>query len=217
MRPRHSGVGERLCAEELNIFARDVTWIGGAVPSYSITLGIDATDTSATIGLWQLSCLIIPEGNAHFLLDPSDLVTPPRNYLFGEDSLGISWSNASSPSITFFDFTMDPVEVTGNDKNLLQIEVASGGATGSFELAIVPYDANNPNGSYWQSDLFSDYQAFDVVSPLVPGSNVVASLVFPAVPEPSIIYMLSSGLILFLIRLVRQKIWSEAKGFSAGR
>lgn len=174
------------------------TWMAGSEPSCSITLEIENTGPpDVLLSGWQLVLQIVPVGDAPenasfaYLLDYT-----PTDYVFGSQSFGISRSGASPTLTTFLDFSTAPdgaVHVQPPNNNLLQFSLISPDAVGTYDIVLAP--CNEPDiGSHW---LDSDWgaHAFDVAPPPERPDNVVATVVFSAIPEPPSSLMLVSGVV----------------------
>ncbi len=190
-------------ADSLSIVGEDATWTGGANSSCQFILEIKSeTDPPSLLTGWQLTCEIVPDQAATGQVWFSS-ITQPSDYVFD----GITRQNGITPSgdlntrptqlaieDDIFDSILtdgiNPVSVPSTGVNLLQIGLASSQAAGRFDIRIV--GDGQDSGSVWFSETF-DSLPFDIAA--VPGrsSDVIESLVFGSVPEPSAMVLFSSA------------------------
>ncbi len=178
------------------------TWIVGSGFSCSVTLEIENTGPpDVLLSGWQLVLQIIPVGDAPgnvFFDNLSDYT--PTDYVFRSQSFGISRSGASQTLATFLDFSTAPdggVHVQPPNNNLLQFSLISPDAVGTYDIVLAP--CNEPDiGSHWL-DSYWGAHAFDVTPPPERPDDVVATVVFSAIPEPPNGLMLVSGVVALML------------------
>lgn len=158
-----------------------------------ITLGIENTGTVLPLSAWQLVLQIVPVNLPMGTVSITGIATP--SYVFGDGpTANFYWD----PSYSFGDLFTDladnpPVPVPANGRNLLQIHLTSSDAIGRFNILAVHDDGSGMCSNWVSSDLVP--RNFDIASIDGAQKDIVASVQFGVVPEPSGGCLLGSGLI----------------------
>lgn len=171
--------------------------VAGSESSCWITLGIENTGTQNSLLSWQVVLQIVPVGNAPSNAFFNDLPMPadytPIHYVFDDSSFGIGRSDVTPHVTSFSDMVLNGVEVPSSGKNLLRLNLTSPDAVGTYDIVLAPYSGPE-TGSYWLDNYWGAH-AFDVAPPPERPDDVVATVVFSAIPEPPSGLMLLSGVV----------------------
>jgi hypothetical protein len=210
-----ASVSHAAASPSLQIVAEKANATTGAS---GIKLNIENTGVEDSLLLWQLAFQIVPvKGRSSGSVSVKSVSTT-SDYLF-ENSFGIT-ENSSAPYFAYCDMGLDSsdtltaalkaVEVPSSGKSLLQIELNCSGASGDFDVVIIPNN-HSYTGSYWTAVDQQDQQTqhdFTVVP--VSGIQIqteTGEVNFSVVPEPPCGRMLLSGVLsfAFLVFVWRQR------------
>lgn len=186
-----------VCAERLQIVGK--TWFAGSASSCSVILEVENNGPhDVLLGSWQLVCQIIPVGDSPtdaFFTGLTDY-TPASDFVFGNKFFGVFRNPDNQLGTPFYAFSTDPnggVDVQPPNTNLLLFDLTSPNAVGTFDIALAAF--TEPDiGSYW-SDNNGNAHTFDIAPPPGRPSEVVATVVFSDVPEPSTGFIMLLGMI----------------------
>ena len=206
-------VAHMVCADSppnLQITGEEIT-VNATQSSCWLTLGIENTGITNSLLSWQVSLQIVPIGAAPDTAVFTELDDyTPTNYVFGSFSWGIIRSDMPAGDADFSDMAKSGFDgtVPSSGKNLLHLLFMCPDATGRFDIRLVPYNELEYTGSFWSDNNFIT-SPFDVV-PVSdrPGSDIVASIEFLPVPEPSTILMLASVIISVIINALEWRRFS---------
>lgn len=170
-----------------------------------ITLGIENTGTEERMFSWQAVLQIVPvddaPSNVFFDDLPSSKDHEPVNYVFSDDSFGIALSDVAPYVTLFSDFVFNSVEVPSSGKNLLQLKLTCPAAFGRYDIYLLPNNEFD-TGSFWYDSSGAIHEFGMIPVSDRPDSHVVVSVEFNAIPEPSSIVMLVSGVAAILLLVI---------------